>query len=335
MKPFPHDDPTEDQAALWAARLDGGALSNSDRAALEAWLAEKPEHRTILSAYCQFSADLEEQLPALVAAEVVSMPQAKPRRVSNSRRTWLLSLSALSVAAAAAVALSLWPTAAAPAPQNIASAVAHRTAATLADGTRVELNARTTLLVEQHSDVRRVRLASGEAFFSVAKDASRPFIVETPAGSVQVTGTRFNVRSESASNLEVTVEEGSVQVRPGEQNDAAPTAPVALVAGSRLARSEGNMTVRTLSATDVENVLAWRNGKIVFDGATLAEALSRFAHYHGKGISATEDAGALRIGGLYSLDDLSGFFAAIEEILPVRVTQDLSGTVRVSRRAEN
>jgi transmembrane sensor len=335
MKPFPHDEETEDQAALWAAKLDGSTLSKKERAELDAWLAAKPEHRAVLSQYCQFSADLEEQLPALVAAEVVSMPAEKLAAQPKSRRAWILSFSTLAVAAAAAVAFVLWPAGAATHVQNIASAVAHRSIATLADGTRVELNARTTLLVEQGEHIRRVRLASGEAFFSVVKDPSRPFIVETPAGSVQVTGTRFNVRSESSTNLEVTVEEGSVQVRPGEQNDAAPSAPVSLKANDRLTRDAGALGVKALTSAEVENHLAWRNGKIVFEGVTLAEALSRFAHYHGKGISATSDAAGLHIGGLYSLDDLEGFFSAIEEILPVRVTHDSSGTVRVERRHEN
>ena len=167
MKPFPHDEETEDQAALWAAKLDGSTLSKAERADLDAWLAAKPHHRAVLSQYCQLSADLEDQLPALVAAEVVSMPAEKPASKPKNRRGWILSFSTLAVAAAAAVAFALWPASAEPHVQNIASAVARRSVATLADGTRVELNARTTLLVEQSEHFRRVRLASGEAFFAV------------------------------------------------------------------------------------------------------------------------------------------------------------------------
>jgi transmembrane sensor len=64
-----HDSIADEQAALWAARLDGDTLDSAQRAELDAWLAQKPHHRALLSRYCQFSADLEEQIPALVSAE--------------------------------------------------------------------------------------------------------------------------------------------------------------------------------------------------------------------------------------------------------------------------
>ena len=69
----------EDQAALWAARLDGSTLSAADRAELEAWLAKDPRHRALLSQYCQFSSDLEDYLPALVGAGAVSMPELREK----------------------------------------------------------------------------------------------------------------------------------------------------------------------------------------------------------------------------------------------------------------
>ena len=68
------DPASEEQAALWAARLDGASLTATDRAALDAWLAEDAAHRALLSRYCQFSADLEQQLPLLVAAGAVELP---------------------------------------------------------------------------------------------------------------------------------------------------------------------------------------------------------------------------------------------------------------------
>src|SRR4051812_49449464 len=76
-----YDRAIDEQAATWAARLDGDVLEASERAALDAWLAESPAHRAALSQYCQLSADLEEQLPILVAAggPKNSSPR-KPRR---------------------------------------------------------------------------------------------------------------------------------------------------------------------------------------------------------------------------------------------------------------
>ena len=320
----------DEQAALWAARLDGSELSAADRRELDTWLATSPSHRALLSHYCQFSADLEQQLPLLEGIKEQSA-EAREKPETATLYPWLRwpRLAGAMLTAAAAVALVFWLVQPREQNANIATSVAHRQSLTLADGTKVELNAQTGILVEISRTARHVRLASGEAFFSVSKDASRPFIIETPAGSVRVTGTQFNVRTETAAALDVTVLEGTVQVRPGATN-----APIALTAGKALSSGPTGIEVRNLSATELNNALAWRDGQIVFDGALLRDALARFARYHGRGITATPEAAGLRVGGRFSLDDLDGFFSALEEVLPVRVTRGLSGTVQVDLRHE-
>ena len=217
--------------------------------------------------------------------------------------------------------------------ENLATPVALHKTITLVDGTRVELDAQTSLQIEIDRKERRMRLASGEAFFAVHKDASRPFTVETPAGSVRATGTQFDVRAETAATLEVTVVEGSVLARPGEAGGR-PGAPVALAAGDRLSAGPEGVAIRALNAADLDAALAWREGLIVCNGMPLREALARFARYHGRGITATAGAAEQRVVGRYSLDDLDGFLAQLEEALPIRVTRSLNGTVQVSLRSE-
>lgn len=330
MKTFPaHPDPaTDEQAALWAARLDGSVLSAADRTALDAWLAAHPAHRAALSTYCQFSADLEQQLPLIegIKKEPVEIPTG-PTTVQS--RSWLRRplMAGVALSAAAAVALFFWSGRPHTQFESIATPVAQRSTLTLVDGTRVELNAQTSIAVELDGRVRRVRLAAGEAFFIVAKDASRPFTVETPAGAVRVTGTQFNVRTEPAAPFEVTVLEGSVLARAAANGGTVP--PVNLTAGDRLTGG----AISHLSATALDNALAWRTGQLVFVDTPLDEALARFARYHGRGITATRDAAGKRIGGRYSLDDLDGFFAFLEEAMELKVTRNLSGTVLVSERA--
>ncbi len=225
----------EEQAALWAARLDGSSLSAEDRDTLAAWLTADPAHRVLLSTYCQFSADLEQQLP-LLAGIRDEVAESHTASKTTQLPPWLRRplLAGVALTAAAAVAVVLWRGQSQNQFQNLATSVAQRQELTLADGTHVELNAQTALVVELQAEERRVRLARGEAFFHVSKDAARPFFVETPAGSVRVTGTQFNVRTEADGQLEVTVLEGSVQVRPGES----PT-PQSLHAGDQLVREQG------------------------------------------------------------------------------------------------
>jgi len=316
---------SEDQAALWAARLDGSVLSADDRIALDRWLASDPAHRALLSGYCQFSADLEQQLP-LLAGIRDEVEEARTAATSIRSLPWLsrpLWAGVALAAAAAVAAVFFWPAGSQNQFQNLATPVAQRQAVTLVDGTRVELNAQTALVVELDDTARRVRLAGGEAFFHVSKDSNRPFFVETPAGSVRVTGTQFNVRTESPATLEVIVLEGSVQVRAGD------TAARPLQAGDRLAVTSAGVDLAALSAGQISEALAWRQGRIVFTGTPLREALSRYARYHGRDLAASETAAAKRVGGTYSLDDLDGFLAAIEEPLRVRVTRGLDGAIRV------
>ena len=333
MNPFTRGrDSADEQAALWAARLHDSDLAETDRAALDAWLAASPGHRTLLAQYCQLSANLEDQLPALVAAGALSMPaKGTPAGLRNgSRRRAAFAVLAAAAAVAAGVWLA-WPGVRSPA---IATAAGERRSLTLADGTRLELNARTEVRIESTRTERRVRLTEGEAYFVVTKDHARPFTVETPAGSVRVTGTVFDVSAGGAAELDVTVVEGSVQVRPAGADRPAQPSDFVLGARDRLSLRAEGATVRPLSGGDLDDALAWRHGRIVFHGVPLREALAAFSRYHGRGLVATAGAANLRIGGVFSLDDLDGFFTALEEVLPVRVARDPDGGARVCLRRE-
>lgn len=323
----------EEQAALWAARLDGGALAAADRRELTAWLAAEPARRDLLAAYGQLSAELDDALPELVAAGAVQLPLA----AEQPRRRWWPALVGIGLAAAAAsVAVVLWTSG--PAQQQLAAftaPAARRQVLQLADGSRVEVFAQTKLSVALDRHERRVQLAGGEAFFVVAKDAARPFTVETPAGSVRVTGTEFNVRNRPGADFEVIVAHGSVLVQPGGPAGTA-VAPVTLSAGGKLSTAaNGTVAVETLTPAALDNALAWRRGQIVLEDTPLAEAVASFARYHGRTITTTGAVADLRVGGRYSLDDLDGFCAALEEVLPVRVTRQTAGAILVGPRVNN
>jgi transmembrane sensor len=327
--PSPHHDSSPDQrAAYWAARLDGGILESNDRAALDAWLAEAPSHRVALSGYCQLSADLEEQLPQLVAAGGATMPSLRARRRWN-----MLGIASVTLAAAAAVALAVWLVQPAPQIESIASAIAQRSTHTLADGTRVDLNANTSLRFENNPTERRVQL-TGEAVFQVVKDATRPFIVETPAGSVRVTGTTFGVSAEPTNQIfEVTVVEGSVQVRAGVAGGGRPGAePIPLGAGEQLLARTDGVAVKALSPAALEDALAWRQGLAVFNDVSLRDAAARFARYHGRQIIVDPAIAQERVGGRYSLDDLSGFLAGMESALGIDLKSDQNGAAFLKPR---
>ncbi len=319
----------DEQAAYWAMRLDGSELTAADRARLDAWITADPAHRAALAGYCQLSADLEQQMPLLEGirdetAETHTALHAAQPSPWLRRPLW----AGVALTAAAAVALFFWP-GPAPAERNtLATAVAERRSLALAEGSSVELNARTSLAITLERDVRRVRLETGEAFFAVAKDPVRPFVVETPAGTVRVTGTQFCVRTDANGMLAVTVAEGSVEAT------ATSRPPVTLVERQQLTAgpAEG-ITTRFLTPEALDDALAWRRGQAVFRSLPLGEAMAHFARYHGRELSAAGPAADRKIGGTYRLDDLDGFLRDIQDAFPVRVETDArTGAVRVFPR---
>lgn len=331
------DPNAEEQAALWAARLDGSQLTEAQLAELETWLAANPAHRTLLSRYTQLSVELEEHLPALLEASAahansdkkVAPLQNEAPDVTPIRARWNPRRAAgWALAAAAVVAGLVWFLQPRHQSETFVTAAAERRSVTLIDGSQVELNARTRLQVDIGGGERHVRLAAGEAFFTVSKDPQRPFIVETPAGSVRVTGTVFGVHSETAADLAVTVVEGSVLVRP----EVAPAAPFALHAGDQLIAGT-TVAVQKLSSDALQDRLAWRKGMIVFDRVPLREALARFAHYQGheNDFTVTAAVAERQVSGRYSLDDVDGFLADIELPLEVHATHEKGTGIRIDR----
>lgn len=320
-----------EQASLWAVRMEGGDLTETQCTELDAWLVADPSHREALASYCQISTDLEQLLPELVASGGVSMPEVtNSEEVTKPHRLWWVGAS---LAAAAAIAVIFAPSSpTTPRLERIATAIAECKSITLSDGTNVELNAHTNLVFEATTTERRVRMGGGQAFFAVTKDPSRPFIVDTPLGSVRVTGTAFDVRTTTADAIAVTVTEGSVEVRLGENDNQSATAPILLEAHDQLTVTAGQSSVRKLSADDLADEVAWRDGLIVVDSASLSSVLQRFAHYHGIGISAAAEVADLKLSGRFPIADLDGFLHGLETIHPVRVIRDQSGTIRVVAR---
>jgi transmembrane sensor len=324
---------SDEQASLWAARLECSELSASDRAELELWLSGDPARRDLLSRYCTMSARLDFAIPELESTGALRSPVTAPAR-SAGFGGWKIALGGMALAAVAAGVV--WHGYASHRPETIAAANGERRSFTLSDGSKIELNANTSLLVENGRTERRVHLDSGEAFFVVSKDKSRPFIVETPAGSVRVTGTRFNVLSETASELVVTVEEGRVEVRPGQGGDVTTPDPFVLTPGDKLSSEKAGTLLTPLTSGEVEDALAWRNGQIVCSGTgiPLSEVLARFAHYHGVRITTTAAAAGKRLGGRFNLDDLDVFLTQLQQVLEVRVKHEADGSIGVSLRGE-
>jgi transmembrane sensor len=278
-----------EQALDWMARQAAAPLTAAEQAELAAWCEADARHlgalaRAQVIEYAVSRPEVQEQvrvaLPgAQLAREPVRQVRGKRGDAANQRRYWLGMAVAASVAVLAVMALNPLGT------ETIVINTAHGEIrnTTLADQSVATANSDSLLEVRYDRGSRRVALRQGEAWFSVAKDPQRPFIVE--AGNVQVraVGTAFSVRLHGA-NADVVVTEGTVQVS-GKAGQA-----LALSAGQQAEVPQAEGVARLVSDPEaVRRKLAWREGKLMFKRETLAQAAADFNRYNQRQIVIADE----------------------------------------------
>lgn len=144
---------------------------------------------------------------------------------------------------------------------------------TLADGTVMRLNSDTRVRFPNTfaGEERKVFLV-GEAYFEVARDTSRPFLVEFFEGVVQVLGTHFNVKARREQSAFATLVSGKVKVSSGKDS-------VVLKPGEYCEIKAGNRQLSVHEA-DMMSVLAWKNGEFVFKDASLEHVMNELACWY-------------------------------------------------------
>ena len=144
----------------------------------------------------------------------------------------------------------------------------------LADGTKVWVNAATEIRypVKFAGKERRVRL-EGEAYFEVTKDTTRSFIVEANGMEVKVYGTQFNVNSRRDDQIQTTLVEGSVSVKPKGLAEVM-LKPNQQAVFNKLA---GRVTVRDV---DVLSYVAWQRGNYYFENKSIGEILDELSLWY-------------------------------------------------------
>ncbi|MGD8427485.1 MAG: FecR domain-containing protein [Balneolaceae bacterium] len=192
-------------------------------------------------------------------SEVHKSIDQKQKSSSKSRWKWL---------AAAAVALVIAGSGWFLYPQTVRAPRGKITTVELPDGSNVELNSGAEIRYNRLFSVtnRDIQL-DGEAFFSVKKGDHR-FIVSTHNTKVEVTGTKFNVRSwsdEPAGRTEVTVSEGAVHFYP----DKKPGRTVIIHPGQLSAFSTGMQNPTKPKTVPVNRFLGWRQQKLIFNDRSL------------------------------------------------------------------
>jgi transmembrane sensor len=194
------------------------------------------------------------------------------------------------------------------------------TAVSLPDGSRVTLNTDTRIQTQLSGAVRHVQLVHGESYFQVAKDASRPFIVASNGSRIVAVGTEFGVRRDG-NVVHVYVIEGKVRIEPDSENSGRRT--VQLAAGDKADILGDDVIVHSTSVDQVEQFVSWRQGFLVFDKTTLADAAAEFNRYNRRKILIEDPSiSAIRISGYFRTTNATGFAQLVSAEFPVTMTED-------------
>jgi transmembrane sensor len=316
----------------WFLRLQDDSDS-ATHAAFAQWRAENPTLAQEFDRARHLWALLGE-MPSDRPARVIplrpsAMPDDSPPIARHASRRRAFASAAM--AAAAALAVVLLPTQLVERlPDRIATETAVNRTITLDDGSLIELGAASTVRIAYSPRERRVVLDSGEAFFEVAKDSSRPFIVEAGGAAVTALGTKFNVGL-TRETVTVTLLEGKVAVDEvdaapagdlpailGEVAPARPT-PVVLTPGEQVSFAKAERRLLPIVIVDAPRVLAWRDRKLVFEGAPLSHALEQVNRYlHEPIVLADPTLGELPVYGVFNAGDSNGIVSALERAFPVK-----------------
>lgn len=161
-------------------------------------------------------------------------------------------------------------------PNTVATTSGRHYQMTLADGTKVWLNANSSISFPSsfHGNTRNVMI-HGEVYFEVMKNKNKPFIVEAPNGlKIEVTGTKFNLNTYANENTwKTTLLEGRVNVHLDGRS-------LALLPGAQAQVDRTKRNISIVRNIDPEQAIAWKNGLFNFEGATLPEIMRQIERWY-------------------------------------------------------
>lgn len=320
MSSIPSASEIDEEAADWAARVDAHGLDVEHDPELQVWLRGDARRAGALLR-AQAAISLLDRGRALASAS----PSVEAIVAQKPNRRALMVGAGGAVAAALVGGLGLWSLR----PQRLDTRLGEIRRVPLADGSLVAINTQTALDVTMKPKSRRITLQAGEAWFQVAKDPQRPFVVAAGPVRVRAVGTAFSVRrgEDEQAGVDVMVTEGVVETWiEGDQASRR-----RLSAGERIILASTAAPAVAETPSEIERNLAWRNGEIALDGESLEQAAKLFNRYNARQIVIEDPQLAReRFVGLFQTNEPESFAAAVAATLGAEVTED-PRVIRIGR----
>lgn len=338
-------------AAHWRARAASDEMSPADEHAFEKWVDEQPANQNAADRV-QEVWDIFEDTGDDVHVKALRQ-SALADAAAPTTSPWF---GRLAVAAAAGLIVTLMapqfldqapsvqqveqtgpqaqvqPGTVADTRTEYVAATGERFEATLPDGTLVTLNTNTRIAIDFSSNERIVKLTRGQAFFKVAKNPDRPFIVKAADRHITALGTAFEVRLDPG-RIEVVLTEGRVAITHAPERagiSAIPASEIVLAPGEALIAVLGKP--QEVVAANIEQKLRWRDGLVEFQDTPLRTAVAEMSRYSNRPMTIADDqVGNLRISGVFRTGDISNFGDIVSAILPVDARTEADGTIELTQ----
>jgi transmembrane sensor len=300
----------ETQARDWVIRLASGEIAEGELLRFKAWLAAAPGHRVAFEEARRLWQDAAALRPAF----------AEIRRSAPARRSVLRLAGAAALAACLALVVVNAGNLLTDLRADHRTQVGQQATVSLPDGSRAHLNTDSAIALRFSEQERRVELLRGEVLFEVAPKPARPFRVVAAEGISEALGTSFTV-GERYGRVTVRVLSGTVAVASSTTAEASGSAAVVLRKAQQVAYRAGEPPGE-MAADDVSTAAAWRDGQIIIDGRSLAEAIEELGRYRpGRIVLLRSGRHDSRVGGVFRLDQVDAAIAALAATQGLTVTR--------------
>lgn len=315
------------QAALWFARMQNAEPDHPDRGRFEAWLISNTLHAAAYAKLAdtwgrfETTTDIKE-----VAVAVENANQLKTQNKEKLKRRVVNGvLSFTFFVVCTLLSLQLWNTYVPELQLASNTQIGEIKKETLADGSEITVNANTELIVRYYGNRRTVQLKRGEAIFNVAKDNTRPFIVESAPAKITVLGTRFVV-SKLSKLVRVSVDHGRVQVESSSQVAQAPL----ILSNGQVAEVLLNQTLQQVNR-NAQDAFGFEKGTIAFEEADLNEIAEVLSRYTPQPIVVAPTQQNPKITALVHIKNIGGFLRMLPQNAAVDVQKSNNQIVLVAR----
>jgi transmembrane sensor len=307
--------PTDiDMAIDWLMRLQRPSVSPADWLAFDAWLSASEHHAQAYDAALALDLQLAGYEPEITQAAPLPFRQMN---MSVGPKAWRWPVIGATVASLLIGAGLIWQSQIRSAPASAYStAIGSRKTVVLADGSRIDLNTASQLTVDFDRSRRQVRMKDAEAYFDVAKDPRRPFVIEAGQSQIRVVGTAFDVKNRDGQ-LVVSVERGIVDVQPTPFADAK---HYRLRPGQALAYNPSTGLIK-VSFTENGEASGWRTGRLIYRDQPLSVVVADLNRQFKRPIRLGDtQTGRVRLSGVLMIDTQAAMLKRLSALLPIKAS---------------